>query len=155
VRIALVGFMGAGKTSVGRRLAKALRTPFVDLDELVEEFEGRTIPSLFTESEEVFRQAERRALATLMTQDCVLATGGGTPLRSMDTLLEWGIVVFLDAPLSVLSERVGSGIDRPVWSEAAERYALRQPIYSRAHHRIDATQTVAAQVRMIRELVCA
>ncbi|HJN75722.1 MAG TPA: shikimate kinase [Myxococcota bacterium] len=151
MRIALVGFMGAGKTTTGRRLAARSGLPFVDLDALVEAREGSSIPALFAVSEARFREAERLALADVIADgDCVLATGGGTPCQAgaMDALMAWGHVVYLEAPLAVLAERVGEGKGRPVWSEAAERLTLREPVYRLAHQRVDATrppeQVVAA-----------
>ena len=67
---------------------------------------------------------------------------------AMDALMAWGHVVYLEAPLAVLAERVGEGKGRPVWSEAAERLTLREPVYRLAHQRVDATrppeQVVAA-----------
>jgi len=80
-RFYLIGFMGSGKSFLGRRLANALQLPFLDLDDYLEEWSGRSIPRIFEESgEEAFRKLESEALRdTARLPSAVIACGGGTP----------------------------------------------------------------------------
>ena len=109
--IVLVGMMGCGKTSVGRRLAKRLDVRFIDSDEEIEAAAGgQKIKDMFKErGQAYFRDGERRVIARLLTQGpCVLATGGGAFMeeRTRIAVAEQGISVWLHAELSVLLDRV-------------------------------------------------
>lgn len=140
-----MGFMGAGKSTVGARLARRLGLPFIDLDQEITRREGMT-PAALIEGLGVpaFRARERAALdAVLAGPPAVLACGGGTPTipGALDAMARWGFTVFLDAPIEVLAARVGDAAERPLWGpEAAALYAARRPIYERAliHARSDA-----------------
>jgi len=144
--IVLVGLMGAGKTSVGRRLAAALDLPFKDGDDEIEAAAGLTIPEIFSlYGEERFRDGERRVMQRLLTGDpCVLATGGGAFMdpRTRALILERCIAVWLDADISTLADRVGRRDNRPLLSgknpvEVLEKLAaVRNPVYALAHLRI-------------------
>jgi shikimate kinase len=148
--VALVGFMGAGKTSVGRQLAEALDLPFVDLDERIQEREQASISKLFeTRGEPGFRRAEWAALEGVLEEGpSVLACGGGTPCQegAMELLMTWGRTVFLDVSLENLAQRELTG--RPLWGEQASAlYASRRPVYEQAHIRLDASQPLSGVVR--------
>lgn len=147
-RIALTGFMGAGKSTVGRLLASTLGWEFVDLDAEVERQAERTIAALFEqEGEETFRRLESAALARALGRTrVVIALGGGAPERLTNRLLleqtPETAVVFLDAPFPVLFDRCvlqeGAAV-RPVLLDAdaaAERFRMRAPFYRRCaqHH---------------------
>lgn len=147
----LTGFMGSGKTTVGRLVAERLRRPFADTDELVEARAGAAIASLVSrEGEAAFRRLERRCLETLLGDDgdagLVVATGGGlwlaAPARRL--MLARGVVLWLDVPLDEARRRVGEGPDRPLWP-ARDRIALRElyerrrAAYALASRRIDAS----------------
>lgn len=157
MRLALVGFMGAGKTTTGRLVADAMGLPFVDLDAQIVLREGRTIEALFDDGEATFRAAERRALDEQLARDrLVLATGGGAPCQpgAMDALLAWGTVVYLEAPLEVLSDRAAEG-GRPLWDErVAARLAERQPTYRRGLV-VDAVGEPAQVAQRVLEVACA
>ncbi len=106
MRIYLLGFMGCGKSSLGRRLARKLEYPFLDIDNEVERILGQEIPDIFrTKGETAFREAERQVLhSTATVQKAVIATGGGTPCYSdnMDFMLENGATVYLKmSPISL------------------------------------------------------
>ena len=140
--VALIGFMGSGKSTLGSSLANRLGSRFCDLDGFIEQREGLTVELLFEQRGEVgFREAERLALeASLANTSQVLACGGGTPCQNglMDALLEWGSVIFLDVPFEDLKRRTMDG--RPLWNAKAEAlYAQRRPVYERAHIRLDGT----------------
>lgn len=139
--VVLIGLMGAGKTTVGRRLAQRLGRPFVDTDDLVEETAGRTIAQIFADDgEPAFRALERAAVADACASPTplVIAVGGGAVVdaenrRVIDAA---GIVVWLRACAAQLAARVGDGAGRPLLAgvdgtaEALERLAsLREPSY--------------------------
>jgi shikimate kinase len=156
-RLVLTGFMGAGKTTVGRLLADSLGWEFLDLDAYIEARSGLTVPAIFAQhGEKHFRRLESQALASALGRDrVVLALGGGAPeVLTNRLLLEQTpatATLFLDAPFPVLYDRCvmqslssGSGnlsLARPNLAdrEAAQaRCMARRPIYRRlAHHTID------------------
>lgn len=116
--IVLVGLMGAGKSTVGRRLAKRLGLPFVDSDVEIEEASGATTADLFERyGEHDFRDGERRLVARLMNGEVrVIATGGGAFIdpRTRQLLNERAITIWLDAPIDVLAERTARRDNRPL-----------------------------------------
>jgi shikimate kinase len=149
-RIILTGFMGAGKSTIGRILAQRLGWSFLDLDHHLEQRAQATIPELFARhGEPHFRRLESSALASaLAATSTVIALGGGTPeIHTNRLLLEQTPgtrILFLDAPFPVLFDRCmlqaleSNATERPVLADptaAQARFALRQPIYRRlAHH---------------------
>ncbi|MFN8036010.1 MAG: shikimate kinase [Acidimicrobiia bacterium] len=117
--LVLVGLMGAGKSTVGRRCAKRLDRPFVDTDELVEQLAGVSVAECFTLLGEAgFRELEQQAVADACAspEPLVIACGGGAVLDGSNRrrLHDAGFVVWLQAPPEVLAERVGGGEDRPL-----------------------------------------
>jgi shikimate kinase len=116
--IVLVGLMGAGKSTVGRRLAKRLGLPFVDSDVAIEEASGSPTAELFERyGESDFRDGERRLVARLVEGDVrVIATGGGAfnDPRTRQLLNDRAITVWLDAPVDVLAERTRRRDNRPL-----------------------------------------
>ena len=116
--IVLVGLMGAGKSTVGRRLARRLGIPFVDSDVAIEEASGSKTAELFERSgEDDFRDGERRLVARLVEGEVrVIATGGGAfnDPRTRQILNERAITVWLDAPVDVLAERTSRRNNRPL-----------------------------------------
>ncbi|HEY0308280.1 MAG TPA: shikimate kinase [Acidobacteriaceae bacterium] len=161
-RIVLTGFMGAGKTTVGRQLAAELGWEFLDLDTMIEARTGISVPRIFAEKgEAAFRRIESLALAVALGRKyIVLALGGGTPeLLTNRLLLEQTprtLTVYLHAPLSVLTARCLSqqdAVERPVLadpSEAERRFAQRLPHYQRlAGIIIDTSAATATEAAVI------
>ena len=140
--IVLVGLMGAGKSTVGRRLAKRLGLPFVDSDVEIEEASGASTAELFERyGERDFRDGERRLVARLVDGTVrVIATGGGAFIdpRTRELLNERAITVWLDAPIDVLAERTGRRNTRPLLRKGNRAVTLtrlseeRQPMYEEA-----------------------
>jgi shikimate kinase len=140
--IVLVGLMGAGKSTVGRRLAKRLGLPFVDSDVEIEEAAGSSTAELFERyGEHDFRDGERRLVARLVDGTVrVIATGGGAFLdpRTRKLLNERAITVWLDAPINILAERTGRRNNRPLLRKGDRAETLtrlseeRQPMYEEA-----------------------
>ena len=109
--IFLVGMPGAGKSTIGRKLSQALNRPFLDLDDILEEKEGRPIREIFsTQGETYFRQAETSALREITGQvsGSIIATGGGAPCfhGNMDFMNQHGTTIYLKAPVNVLVDRL-------------------------------------------------
>lgn len=130
--IVLVGMMGVGKSSVGRRLAQTLGLPFVDADDAIEEAAKMSIPEIFdTYGEAYFRDGERRVIQRLMTegsggQPLVIATGGGAFVNpeTRALILDQGIAVWLDSDIDTLVERVGRKDNRPLLRQGDPRAIL-------------------------------
>lgn len=140
--VVLVGLMGAGKTSVGRRLAEKLGIPFVDADHEIEAAAGKPIKEIFADhGEAYFREGERRVIQRLIGNGAqVLATGGGAFMNeeTRERIKEHGISVWLRASLPLLMKRVAKRQDRPLLQtedpEAVMRALMekRYPIYALA-----------------------
>jgi thiamine-phosphate diphosphorylase len=135
-RIYLVGFMGSGKTTVGRRVAERLGLPFVDLDAEIERTSGLTVRALFEASgEAAFRERETLFLAgTEALPEAVIATGGGSgvPEGNRALLRRLGTEVFLDVPFEAIVRRMAGKTDRPLFTgpeQAASLFAARAPFY--------------------------
>lgn len=132
--IVLVGFMGAGKTTVGAALASALGKPFVDIDRLIEESEGRSISRIFEENgEEDFRTIEHETISLVLEgPDSVVALGGGAVEHHGTTdLLAKHFVVYLQISFEEALRRVGSDHLRPMLAKANLRaiYDMRLQYY--------------------------
>lgn len=109
--LVLIGFMGAGKTTIGRHLAEALQRPFYDIDDEVEASTGKTIANLFAESgETAFREIEGAILGSVaaIRPPAVIASGGGIVLRkaNRDLLREKAVTVFIDPPFETIWEHI-------------------------------------------------
>ena len=122
MKIYLVGFMGAGKTTIGRELAARIDTPFFDLDELIESAERQSIKDLFAQQgEPYFRKRERDILrSTRYLEQGVVATGGGTFTfdENIQFIQSEGLSVYLSAPYSLLRNRVGDkAAERPLFRD--------------------------------------
>lgn len=149
----LVGFMGAGKTTVGKILARLTGWDFVDLDELIVAADGRGIPQIFAQDGEAyFRRLEREALASLRGRTrLVVACGGGTyaneeSRRLIDRL---GRAVWIQVPLRQALRRCEGGTGRPLLeneSRAEALYRLRLPSYRAAGLHVDAEGLTAEEV---------
>jgi shikimate kinase len=146
--IYLIGLMGAGKTTIGRQLAKSLKLPFYDSDKAIEESTGVDIPTIFEfEGEEGFRDREQKIIKQLtQMQGIVLATGGGAILReeNRSLLKENGFVVYLQCSVSRILERTRKDTKRPLLKTNNPRERLeslfkeREPLYlACADYKID------------------
>jgi shikimate kinase len=164
INIFLIGMMGAGKTTVGRQLATQLGYGFVDTDAVIEQLAGKTINEIFTlEGETAFRQLEAQVLAEVSAYtNLIIATGGGIVLKQLNwSYLHHGLIIWLDAPVEVLMERLQNDQTRPLLQTAEPVQALqalldaRRRLYAEADLciSINATQTPEAIVsRIISEI---
>ncbi len=159
-KIYLVGFMGAGKTTVARALGRRLGWPVEDIDARIEARERRTVATIFAQSGEAyFRQQERQALSELLPRrQIVVATGGGTFAEpdNRALMLADGAVAWIDVPLARVLERVPADGRRPLAADRAQMeqlYARRRITYAEAHVRLDGTEAVPDVVARLLEWV--
>jgi shikimate kinase len=159
-KIYLVGFMGAGKTTAARALARRLGWRVFDIDECIEQREGRRVSAIFAASgEPYFRQVERQVLHELLPQrEVIVSTGGGTFVdpENRDLMLADGRVAWLDVPFIQVLNRVPRDGRRPLAADREQMQQLferRQIAYSLAHVRIDASKPVSEVVERLLEWV--
>ena len=134
----LVGFMGTGKSTLGKVVAARLSLPFFDLDRVIEQDASASIPDIFErEGEENFRKRETKALSRTLERQAegVLATGGGvfTIEENRRIMMEAGVSVWLDVPADELFQRV-TGDGRPLWKSPADARILSEQ--RKAHYRL-------------------
>jgi len=144
--IVLVGMMGVGKSTIGRRLALRLGYDFADADEEIEQAANMSVSEIFAQfGEEYFRDGERRVISRLIEQDrIVIATGGGafSEAETRDLILERAISVWLDAPIDTLVQRVARRDTRPLLKDRDPETVLtelmnkRRADYSQASLRV-------------------
>ncbi|MBR0116068.1 MAG: shikimate kinase [Prevotella sp.] len=170
VRIIIIGYMGAGKTTVGKALANSLQLPFYDLDWYIEGRMRKTVAQLFAErGEEGFRQVERNMLHEVAEfEDIVISCGGGTPcfFDNMEYLNAQGETIYLKATPEVLYKHLQMGKTvRPLLRDKTPEETLdfinsqlahREPFYNKAHHTLDVNlldsyEKINVSVKRIRE----
>lgn len=162
--IALVGLMGVGKTTIGRRLAKRLELPFYDSDEEIETASGRTVAGYFKDhGEAAFREGERRVISRVLNgEKLILGTGGGAfiPEDTRAILKDRALVVWLKGDFETIMQRVSRKDTRPLLQVADPRKKMRElmderyPIYAQAHITVNIgkgthSQTVVKVLRAI------
>ena len=138
----LCGFMGCGKTTVGKKLAKMLDKKLVDLDDYIVEKEGLSIPEIFEKyGEPYFREKESQALKELESEGAVVATGGGALLsdKNGEIAKNSGLVVYIDSSFKDCYIRIKDDKNRPIAynsteQQLRERYEYRRPLYIRNSH---------------------
>lgn len=159
--LVLVGLMGAGKSSIGRRLAEKLELPFVDADQEIEAAAGKSIAEVFADhGEPYFREGERRVIARLLENGAqVLATGGGAFMNdeTRASIAAHAISVWLRADLPLLMKRVTKRADRPLLRAQDPEQVMRglmdqrYPVYAQADVTIDSRDVQHAQ--MVNEVI--
>ncbi len=143
--VVLIGFMGAGKTSLGKAVARVLHIPFLDTDDMIEQAEGMSINEIFAKKGEAyFREAETRTLQELADRPerFVLSVGGGMPLREENRplLRKVGCVFYLNPGIDALEERLRHDTQRPLlhqgddplYEKIARILQVRDPLYREA-----------------------
>jgi len=160
----VIGFMGSGKSTAGKKLASILGWSFIDLDKRIEEHTGRTIPEIFSQDGEAcFRSLETEILKSLKFQtNTVISTGGGTPCygENMEYMLETGLTVYLKMTPGQLKSRLAeSSTERPLIKGLSsaellrfieEKLAYREKWYSRAEIIVEGA---SLNIRMLHSIV--
>lgn len=150
INVFLIGMMGVGKTTVGQQLARQLGYGFLDTDAIIEQLAGKTVNEIFSnDGEEAFRQLEAQVLSEVAAYtNLTVATGGGIVLRQLNwSYLHHGLVIWLDAPVSVLIERLKNDNTRPLLQTPDPAQALqtlldaRRQLYAEADLCIPITAT--------------
>ena len=154
--IVLVGFMGTGKTGVGKLLADKLSMSFVDMDDVIEKQEGKSISSIFAEDgEPYFRSLERKLVRELSQKSgLVIGTGGGVVLNhyNIKDFSRTGLVVCLTAKPEIILERVAEDTDRPLLAEGNKLEKIktmldrRKQFYDAIPDRIDTTKLTINEI---------
>ena len=152
--IYLVGFMGSGKSTVGKILAEKLNMKFVDIDKLIEEKEGMKIKDIFEQKgESYFRVLERKQIEAIVNQEgLVVSTGGGlgANLDNMNLMKKNGDVVWLDVSLNTVLDRLKNNQDRPLLKQPIEKikqlFEERKNVYRLANIRINADKKTPSQI---------
>jgi shikimate kinase len=160
MRIYLIGYMGCGKTTLGRKLAATLKLTFIDLDTFLEEKYFRTIPQIFQEEGEAgFRRKEQNVLHEVSTfDDVIVATGGGAPcfFNNMDVMNNTGFCIFLDVDTdSLVSRLIHAKTERPIIKGKSpdelhqfidEMMLKRRPFYEKARYILKGSEIKPDQV---------
>jgi shikimate kinase len=152
--IYLVGFMGSGKSTVGKILAEKLNMNFIDIDKLIEEKEGMKIKDIFEQKgESYFRELERKQIEAIVNQEgLVVSTGGGlgANLDNMNLMKKNGDVVWLDVSLNTVLDRLKNDQDRPLLKQPTEKikqlFEERKNVYRLANIRINADKKTPSQI---------
>lgn len=154
----LCGFMGCGKSTVGKQLAKKLGKKYTDLDLYIIKQEGMKIPEIFEKyGEAYFRKAETKGLSELAETSGVIATGGGALLSEENgkTAQKAGLVIFIDTPFEICYERIKDDENRPIAynstkEELKERFDYRRPLYIKnSHHSVSGKGSPLSIVKRI------
>ena len=157
VNLALIGFMGTGKSSVGRLVAEKLRFEFLDTDELLEARAGKSITEIFAQQgEPAFRDLEHQLVVDLADRSrTVIATGGGLPVNpaNLDRLKQRALVVCLWASPGKIFERVHSQTHRPLLHDPDPEAKIRALLAAREPYYRQADVLVNSDSRTIREVV--
>ena len=141
-KVYLVGYMGCGKSAIGKRISFAAKLPFYDMDTEIEKRMGLSIPEIFEQyGEAYFRELETEFLRSFRDEYCIIATGGGVAMRkeNREILRATGLVFFLNAPFRDIWRRIATDRNRPIVQRSSradleELYNERKPYYLNSAH---------------------
>lgn len=155
-KIYLVGFMGCGKSAIGRRLSYYLKMPYYDMDHEIVRQQGMTIPELFEKYGEAhFREIETEFLRTFRDEACIIATGGGVAMREENRKImrRTGLVFFLDALFDDIYMRIRNDKNRPIVQTSTEQELRELYLYRRKFYRQAGHIQVLTANRSLRQIV--
>lgn len=166
MRIYLLGYMGCGKTTAGKKLAQKIDYTFVDLDDVLEKNQGRTISEIFAkDGEDVFRQIEKETLhSTFNLDNVIIATGGGAPcfFDNVEQMNQHGLTIYIDMTPTDLVERLAGQIEhRPILKGKTHDELMefiggalekRNPFYTKAKASVDGVSLSADSLFKAMEL---
>lgn len=154
-RIYLVGYMGSGKTAIGKRVSFGVKLPFYDMDAEIVRKQGKSIPEIFEQyGEAYFRQLETDFLREFRDEYCIIATGGGVAMREENRKImrETGLVFYLNAPFKDIWRRISTDKNRPI-VQRSTRSELEQLYHQRAAQYIVASHIkVQTEHRSLRDI---
>lgn len=151
MRLFLIGFMSAGKTTIGQQVAKSMSMPFIDLDHVIMELYEKSLSELFLSGESYFRQCEHEALLYVIKnqEHAIISCGGGTPcfFNNIDILKQNGKVIYIKVEPQTIFERLSKSqnvrpmfrdIPKSEWlQKIIDLYEQREPFYKQAHYIVD------------------
>ncbi|MEG0471991.1 MAG: shikimate kinase [Solibacillus sp.] len=155
-KIYLVGFMGCGKSAIGRRLSYFLKMPYYDMDHEIVRQQGMTIPELFEKYGEArFREIETEFLRSFRDEVCIIATGGGVAIREENRRImrRTGLVFFLDALFDDIYMRIRNDKNRPIAQSSTEQELKELYLYRRKFYREAGHIQVLTANRSLRQIV--
>lgn len=154
-KIYLIGFMGSGKSAIGRRLSFLLKIPYYDMDKEIVRKVGMSIPEIFNQyGERFFRQQEQDFIKTFRDEWCIVSTGGGVAINPVNSKLmrQTGLVLFLDATFPDIWKRIHKDINRPIVQSSTKEeleklYTMRKRFYKATSH-----ITIRTESRTLRQI---
>ncbi|WP_391116047.1 shikimate kinase [Psychrobacillus sp. L3] len=154
-KVYLVGFMGSGKSAVGRRLSYLLKMPYYDMDKEIVKYEQKTIPEIFDQrGEAYFRKLETEFLQNFRNESCIISTGGGVAMNdeNIRIMRKTGLVLFLDATFHDIWIRIKNDKNRPIVQsstreELEQLYNKRRKFYKKSAH-----ITILTEYRPLRQV---
>lgn len=154
-KIYLIGFMGSGKSAIGRRLSFLLKIPYYDMDHEIVRKVGMSISEIFNHhGEEFFRKQEQEFLRDFRDEWCIISTGGGVAVNSVNSKImkQSGLVLFLDATFPDIWKRIHRDVRRPIVQsstkeELSNLYVMRKRYYKSAAH-----ITIRTEGRTLRQI---
>ena len=155
-KIYLVGFMGCGKSAIGRRLSYYLKMPYYDMDHEIVRQQGMTIPEIFEKFGEArFREIETEFLRSFRDEACIIATGGGVAIREENRRImrRTGLVFFLDALFDDIYMRIRNDKNRPIVQTSTEQELKELYLYRRKFYREAGHIQVLTANRSLRQIV--
>lgn len=155
-KVYLVGFMGSGKSAIGRRLSYFLRMPYYDMDKEIVRREKMTIPEIFEQKgEDYFRRIETEFLRDFRDEFCIISTGGGVAMNAENRRImrQTGLVLFLDASFPDIWKRIHKDKNRPIVQRSTKQ-ELEDLFYQRRRYYKSSTHiSIRTEGRSIRQIV--
>ncbi len=155
-KVYLVGFMGSGKSAIGRRLSYFLRMPYYDMDKEIVRREKMTIPEIFEQKgEDYFRKIETEFLRDFRDEFCIISTGGGVAMNAVNRRImrQTGLVLFLDASFPDIWKRIHKDKNRPIVQRSTKQ-ELEDLFYQRRRYYKSSTHiSIRTEGRSIRQIV--
>lgn len=154
-KIYLIGFMGSGKSAIGRRLSFLLKIPYYDMDQEIVKRVGMSIPDIFKEyGEPFFREQERAFLTTFRDEWCIVSTGGGVAVDALNRRLmrQTGLVLFLDATFPDIWKRIHKDVNRPIVQASTKEELVSLYTYRKRFYKSVAHITIRTEGRSLRQI---
>ncbi len=154
-KIYLIGFMGSGKSAIGRRLSFLLKIPYYDMDHEIVRKVGMSIPEIFNHhGEEFFRKQEQDLLKDFRDEWCIVSTGGGVAVNSVNSKImrQTGLVLFLDATFPDIWKRIHRDVKRPIVQASTKEELATLYVMRKRHYKTAAHITIRTEGRTLRQI---
>jgi len=154
-KIYLIGFMGSGKSAIGRRLSFLLKIPYYDMDHEIVRKLGMSIPDIFKHhGEEFFRKQEQEFLRDFRNEWCIVSTGGGVAVNPVNSKImrQTGLVLFLDATFPDIWKRIHRDVKRPIVQASTKEELANLYVMRKRHYKSAAHITIRTEGRTLRQI---